>query len=43
VNYFLLQQKSIKIHHNKAEIEVAKRYNFMMGLKVDEMKRYKQA
>ena len=34
---------SMKVYLNLAEAEVAKHYNFVMGLKVDEMVSYKQA
>ena len=38
-----LFDKSMKVYVNLAEAEVAKHYNFVMGLKVDEMVSYKQA
>ena len=38
-----LFDKSVKVYLNLAEAEVAKHYNFVMGMKVDEMVSYKQA
>ena len=38
-----LFEKSMKVYVNLAEAEVAKHYNFVMGLKVESMESYKQA
>ena len=38
-----LFDKSMKVYVNLAEAEVAKHYNFVMGLKVESMESYKQA
>ena len=38
-----LFDKSMKVYLNMAEAEVAKHYNFVMGLKVESMESYKQA
>ena len=38
-----LFDKSVKVYLNLAEAEVAKHYNFVMGLKVESIESYKQA
>ena len=38
-----LFDKSVKVYLNLAEAEVAKHYNFVMGMKVEGIESYKQA